>query len=210
MIPVADATTTTQECFMFSRKLVALAVLFVATLALCADDKTEKKTDQKPEENPYKKAEKGQWATYKLAMKFAGQNIDGSLKQTVTAKDDKSVTLESVANVLGQEKKETHKIDLTKPFNPLDTQQLPPGAEVKLEKKESGKESIEVAGRKQETEWTSYKVAVSANGMNFDGDVKVWVAKDVPMGGVVKTEMKMKFGGMDMEMAMNMDKFGKD
>jgi len=197
---------------MFLRTLVALAMLFLAPLALCAaePDKPEKKTDTKAEENPYKKAEKGQWATYKMAMKFAGNNIDGTMKQTVVEKDDKSITLEVVMNILGQEQKQTQKIDLTKPFNPLGGPGLPPGAEVKMEKKESGKESIEVGGKKQDTEWTSYKVAVSANGMNIDGDVKVWLAKELPMGGVVKTEMKMKLMGQEMEMAMNMEKHGKD
>ncbi len=98
---------------MFLRTLVALAMLFLAPLALCAaePDKPEKKTDTKAEENPYKKAEKGQWATYKMAMKFAGNNIDGTMKQTVVEKDDKSITLEVVMNILGQEQKQTQKIE---------------------------------------------------------------------------------------------------
>jgi hypothetical protein len=185
---------------MVSRKLVALAVLACVPMAARAEEP----------ENPYKKAQKGQWATYKMTIKLAGNNVDGTMKQTVTEKDDKSVTLEIVTNVFGNEMKQTQKIDLTKPFNPLAGQQLPPGADSKIEKKDSGKETIEVAGKKQETEWTKYKISVSAMGQMFDGDVKVWLAKDLPLGGMAKMEMKMAFGGMDMEMAMNMDKHGKD
>src|SRR5437879_5944905 len=103
---------------MFSRTLVALAMLVAAPLPLSADEpKPDKKTDTKDEDNPYKKAAKGEWATYKMAMKFAGNNIDGTVKQTVVEKDDKSITLEVVTNVLGQEQKQKQTIDLTKPFN---------------------------------------------------------------------------------------------
>src|SRR5262249_24030624 len=189
---------------MFSRMLVALAVLIVAPLALSEDEhKTDKKNEKDSIENPYKKAAKGEWATYKLTMKIAGNNVDGTIKQTVTDKDDKSITVEVVTNVFGQENKKTQTMDLTKPYNPLAGQELPGGAASKMEKKESGKESIEVGGKKQDTEWTTYKIAVTANGMNFDGDIKVWQAKDIPMGGIVKTEMKMKLAGMDMEILLN-------
>src|SRR2546423_13003 len=109
---------------MLVRKLVALAVLAVVPLALPAAEP----------ENPYKNAKKGEWASYKMSMKVAGQDIGGDLKQTVVEKTDKSVTIEAVANIFGQEQKQKHTIDLTKPFDPLATAQLPPGANAKVEK----------------------------------------------------------------------------
>jgi hypothetical protein len=161
-------------------------------------------------ENPYKKAKKGEWASYKMTIKAGGNNIDGTVKQTVTAVDEKSVTLEVATMLFGNEMKRTQTIDLTKPFNPLAGQGLPPGADAKMEKKESGKESLEIGGKKVESEWTSYKMSISAMGQNIEGNAKIWLAKDVPLGGLAKMEMKMNVAGMDTEVTMSMDKHGKD
>lgn len=162
------------------------------------------------EENPYKAAEKGQWATYKMVMKLAGQELTGSVKQTVVDKSDKEVTIEAVASIFGQEQSQKHTIDLTKPFDPLSTTQLPPGADAKIEKAESGKESIEVGGKKHDTEWTRYKMKLSVMGQDIEGETKVWLSKAIPLGGMAKMIMKMNFMGQEMEMAMELEKSGKD
>jgi len=185
---------------MFVRKFLALAIVAVVPAVLVAEEV----------DNPYKRAEKGQWVTYKLAVKAAGQNIDGSIKQTVTAKDDKNVTIEVVSNIGGQEQKQTQMIDLTKPFNPLINANLPMVGNTKIEKKESGKEAVEVDGKKIDCEWTNYKTEADAGGLKIEGDIKVWLAKELPVGGIAKMDMKMQVAGMEIQATMNLDKSGKD
>src|SRR5262245_46337730 len=94
------------------RLFAVVMALFIAPLVFAADD-----------ENPYKKTKVGDFATYKMTTKVAGQNVEGTVTQTVVAKDDKEVTLKSSGKVTAMgmdlpvpEKEE--KIDLTKPFDP--------------------------------------------------------------------------------------------
>jgi len=188
----------TRRFYMLIRSLAATLTLFCVPAFLWAD------------ENPYKNAAKGQWASYKMVMKFAGQEITGSVKQTVVDKTDKEVTIEAVANIFGQEQSQKHTIDLTKPFDPLATTQLPPGADVKVEKAENGKEKIKVAGKDHETEWIRFKMTLNIMGQDINGEAKVWQSKEIPLGGIAKMTMKMNFMGNDMEMAMELENSGKE
>lgn len=183
---------------MLIRTLGVVLALIVAPVTVFGD------------ENPYKAAEKGQWASYKMTMKIAGQELAGSVKQTVVDKSDKEVTIEAVASIFGQEQSQKHTIDLTKPYDPLSTTQLPPGADAKVEKADSGKEAIEVAGKKHDTEWTRYKLKLSLMGQDIEGETKVWLSKDIPLGGMAKMIMKMSVMGQEMEMAMELEKSGKN
>lgn len=181
---------------MLSRKLVALAVLAIAPAALCAAEP----------EHPYKKAEKGQWATYKITGRF-----EGSVKQKVTEKTDKSVSLEATITFNGMDlPPQKRTIDLTKPFDPMTASLLPLGNKAKAEKQESGKETVEAAGKKYQTEWTSYKVSADFMGNKLEGTMKVWLSKDAPVGGIVKTETKMSIMGNDIEGGSILDSSGKD
>jgi hypothetical protein len=71
------------------------------------------------EENPFKKANIGDWAEFKLT----GSSGEGKTKMTVVAKDDKELTYEvaTTYSVGGKEKTvpvQKVKIDLTKPYDP--------------------------------------------------------------------------------------------
>jgi hypothetical protein len=200
---VTIGSLTIQECCMLFRKLVAVAVLVVAPFAVRAAEP----------ENPYKKAEKGQWAEYKMSGKFGGQDVTGSIKKTVVEKDDKSVTLEVKLSFAGFDPPaQKQKIDLTKPFDPATAANFPGGGQIKpkFDKQESGKETVEVAGKKYEAEWTSYKVKISAMGNEIEGTLKLWLSKDAPVGGLVKTESKMSFMGNDINSSTELEKSGKD
>ena len=150
-------------------------------------------------ENPFKAAKKGDFAAYKMTTSAGGMSFEGTLKQTVTAKDDKSATLSAVANVMGMDQpaQET-KIDLTKPFDPASSGI--PGGKAKVEKLDSGKETIEIGGKKYECEWIKNKVVAEVNGMKFETETKVWTSKKVPLGGMVKMEMKNDMFSMKMEL----------
>ena len=186
---------------MSLRSVTAAALLIVIPAALSAAEP----------ENPFKKAEKGQWVSYKLTAKAMGMDFNGSIKQTVTDKDDKTVNLEIAASFMGNDfPAQTVKVDLTKPFNPLAAGGTPPGTETKLEKTDSGKETIEVGGKKYECEWTKYKVTGSANGADLTGESKVWLTKDIPISGMLKMQSKIKFGEVEFESTMQHDKSGKN
>src|SRR3954453_3081043 len=129
---------------MNARLFAPLLALAVAPFAGAAD-----------EENPYKKAKVGDYATYKMTTKVAGFNVEGTLTQTVTAKDDKEVTIKTTGKVNNMDiPAQEQKIDLTKPFDPAKaTGNLPPGANVNIEKLKDGSEKVKLGGKEYDTKW---------------------------------------------------------
>src|SRR5688572_22977669 len=172
---------------MRARLFAAVLALAVVPLAVGQD------------ENPYKKAKVGDYATYKMTTKVAGFNVEGTITQTVTAKDDKEVTVETSGKVQGMDipaQKQT--IDLTKPFDPTKaTGNTPPGTEVKAEKLKEGTEKVKVGDKTYEAKWETYKMKTKTAGQEIDADMKVWQAKElaIPM---VKMEMTAEVMGMKM------------
>ena len=159
------------------------------------------------EENPYKKAKVGDYATYKMTTKVGGFNVEGTLTQTVTAKDDKEATIKVSVKANGMElPSQEQKIDLTKPFDPTKVgNNLPPGAQI--EKLKDGTEKVKAGGKDYDTKWETYKMKLNAMGMAFEADMKVWQAKDlaIPM---VKMEMTADVMGNKMEMVMELETTG--
>jgi hypothetical protein len=155
-------------------------------------------------ENPFKKANVGDWAEYKMKASFAGKDLDGKMKTTVTAKNDKEATVKTVATIMGMETPaQEAKIDLTKPYDPL-TSVTPKDAEIKVEKTGDGKEKIKVGGKEYDCTWMTIKFTGKAAGMPFEGQAKVWTAKDVPLGGTVKMDMTQKQMGLEVKMALEL------
>jgi hypothetical protein len=159
------------------------------------------------EENPYKKTKIGDFATYKMTSKVAGQNVEGTVTQTVTAKDDKEVTLKSSGKVtaMGMEipvPEQEQKIDLTKPFDPTKAS-APAGAQVDVTKLKDGTEKIKAGGKEYATNWTTYKVKMKVMGMDVESEMKVWQTKDLNFP-VVKMEMTSEIAGQKMEVGMEL------
>jgi predicted TIM-barrel fold metal-dependent hydrolase len=177
------------------RLLAPLLALAVAPFALGAD------------ENPYKKAKVGDYSTFKMSTKVMGLNIEGTLTQTVTAKDDKEATIKTSGKVNNMDiPAQEQKIDLTKPFDPAKAaSNLPAGAQI--EKLKEGTEKVKVGGKEYDTKWESYKMKLTAMGMTFEADMKVWQAKDlaIPM---VKMEMTADVGGNKVETVMELESTG--
>ncbi|MBA4189135.1 MAG: hypothetical protein C0467_14145 [Planctomycetaceae bacterium] len=184
---------------MIVRLLTAVLAVAIAPVAVRAAD----------EENPYKNVKVGDFATYKMKVNVGPIAIDGTTTQNVIAKTDKEAKVKVTASVNGMEAPaQEQTIDLTKPYDPTKVGGgLPGGAEAKVEKGKEGKEKIKAAGKEFEATWTEYKVKAKANGMDIDADIKVWTAKDVPMG-MVKMTMKATVAKMDMEMTMELSEFG--
>lgn len=184
---------------MKARLLAAALALVCAPFAIAAE-----------EENPYKKTKVGDYATYKMTTKVAGLNIEGTVTQTVTAKDDKEVTIKTAGKVNGMDiPAQEQKIDLTKPFDPTKAGNLPAGTEVKVEKLKDGSEKVKVGGKEYATKWETYKMKMKAMGMEFEADMKVWQTKDlnIPM---VKMEMTADVMGNKMEVAMELTETGSE
>jgi hypothetical protein len=185
----------------FRAFVTVLALAAVATMVRAAD-----------EENPYKNAKVGDYATYTMTTKVAGFSIDGTLTQTVTAKNDKEATIKVTGSVEFGGKKmdippQEQKIDLTKPFDPTKGANLPAGTDAKIEKGKEGKEKIKVNGKEYDCTWTTYKVKAKAMGQDIDADVKSWMSKDVP-AGMVKMTMNADIAGQKMEMTMELKETG--
>src|SRR5439155_16544180 len=134
--------------------------------------------------------------------------LEGTITQTVVAKDDKEATIEVGGKVMGMDLPvQKQKIDLTKPFDPTKAGNIPPGAQVNVEKLKDGKEKMKVGTKEYDTKWETFKIKMKANGMDIDADMKVWQTADltIPM---VKMEMTMELSGQKMEMQMEMTETG--
>jgi hypothetical protein len=155
-------------------------------------------------ENPFKKAKVGDWAEYKVVAKFAGMDLDGKMKVTVTDKNDKVATLKTTSVIKGMEQPpQEGTVDLTKPYDPL-TSFTPKDAELKVEKVADGKEKIKVGGKEYDCTWMKVKFKGKAGGQVLEGDAKVWTSDSVPLGGTVKMEMTQKVMGLEIAMMIEL------
>jgi hypothetical protein len=187
-----------------SAVLAGLAVTFGFPAVSAAQD-----------DNPYKKAKVGDFFTYKMTTKIAGISTEGTMTQSVVAiaADGKEATIALSGKLLvnGQEavippKNET--IDLTKHYDPTKASgQLPPGAEVKVEKVKDGTENLTLAKTKYAANWQTYKMNMKYMGNDFTADLKVWQVKDsnIPM---VKMEMSSDVMGSKVEVLMELTETG--
>jgi hypothetical protein len=159
-------------------------------------------------ENLFGKVAVGDWAAYKWSYSHQqlGPVGNGTRKFTVTAKDDKEVTLSTgVKKVEGIAVNPDIKIDLTKPYDPKDILNLGlPRMEATKELIASGKEEIIEVGK------TKYKCnAVTITRIytnpkregNITFEFKLWIHPNAPLGGIVKQEMKVIDTGRLVEQA---------
>jgi hypothetical protein len=180
----------------------ALAVVLVPALAFAQE--------KKEGENPYRNAKVGDWVSYTMTTTVMGQKIESTLKIVVSAKDEKNATLKVTPRTGGAElPAQEMKIDLTQPYDPrTGTAGLPPGAEVKSEKVDEGKEKLKAGGKEYETSWTKMKMVAKVMGQEIKSDAKVWLAKDVPLGGLVKMESTSKVADMTVSTSMELQDSG--
>jgi len=171
--------------------LAVLAVAFLPANVRAAD------------ENPFKKAVVGDWVGYKNTTKMQGADMASEMKQTVTAKTEKTITLkiEVIMNGAAVSTTETV-IELDKPYDPTATT---PNS--KVEKLGEGEESITVGGKTYATKWVKMKITMDNAGTKMESESKAWTSPDVPLGGLVKSETVIK--SMNMTTVMEMTGAGK-
>ncbi|MCZ7647890.1 MAG: hypothetical protein M5U26_21970 [Planctomycetota bacterium] len=171
-----------------------LAALLVLSAARAEDD------------NPYKAAAVGDWVEYKnVIVQPGGAKMESTMKQTVTAKDDKSVTIKNAVSMMGQNHESEQTINLEEKYEPAP--KVPNG---KAEKLEEGAEKIAVGGTDYDCKWYKYKVTADINGGQMVSTFKVWVCKDVPISGMVKTESatSMAIGGQNIDTTSSIELSG--
>ncbi len=171
-----------------------------AIMAMVAVQPKSKAADP---DHPLSKLEKGQWIEYSTTGEVLGKKESGTRKLTVISKDEKSLTLEWTGTNNGAKQNgRRHIVDLTKAFSPLSDL-----ADNALDdvKEENGKETLEIAGKKYECEWTKYTGKIDVGFKITQCVIKIWFCRKKPLG-VVRMETKMDVGSEVLEMA----NFGKE
>ena len=170
-----------------SQVKVLKAVLALAVLVYSAAPELLQAAD----ENPFKSAKVGDWVEFKQATQMAAGNMEATMKQTVTAKDEKTVTLKMEVSANGMKPPPQEvKIELDKPYDPTQTPE-----NAKIEKLKEGDETITAGGKEYKCHWVQSKVTVDHEGTKFETESKSWISKDAPLGGLVKMEMEIKAMG---------------
>ena len=143
-----------------------------------------------PEVHPLKDAKVGDFATYNMTIKIKDQFIYGCMSQTITAKTDKDIAIEtamSINNNPCSSSRSEHKIEFAKPFDPM-AQLGAPGVGTRFVKGKTGTEKLDLAGKEYEADWTSYRVTKKNHLREYEQDLTIWRAKSVP-GFYVKIEV---------------------
>jgi hypothetical protein len=215
---------------MFVSVLIAGLVAFTSNLGWAGEAKeaaapaeTPKKESSvdsgimpKAAANPFKNANVGDWMEYAMTAEMTGSagggmkmpKMESTVKQTVTAKDDTSITLRIETSMMGTPMSREQKIPLDKPFEPYlmglkDATATPLG---------EGDETINVGRKPYACHWVKVKV-VATKPVPSESTTKAWTCKDVPMSGLVKMEsdstINMEGQTMVNKMTMELTGSGK-
>jgi hypothetical protein len=163
-------------------------------------------------DNPLKKAKVGDWVSYSMVTEMAAPMAHKSvcaMKQTVKAKDERTVTL-SIEMEVGAKKMAAHDvvIQLDQPYDPAATMMKQPDA--KIEKLAQGQETVTVGGKQYACNWVQTRASVAQPGQQITTDAKIWCCSDVPLGGMVKMEAvtSMAVGDQNVQTTTHMELTG--
>jgi hypothetical protein len=186
---------------MRQRLFVPAFVLMLACVSVpFAGEKDKGKGQAKAGDNPFRTAKVGDFASYKMTTKVAGNDLEGTMKLTVTEKDEKMVKLKSSVSLMGLSLPgQDTTVDLTKPYDVIGAvNQGQKGGT--FEKTGEGKEKIKVAGKEYDANWIAGKINAEAKGVKIDSEVKVWFSKEVPLNGMLKMETKAAIANVVLEL----------
>jgi hypothetical protein len=167
------------------------------------------------EENPFKKASVGDWASYQLAIEAGGKKLEIKLKVTMTAKDDKQATTKSTITIDGKETPEPEeRVDLTKPYDAdlwMKKFGSPEAKDMKIKKGQEDKETMTIGKTKYECKWQTFKATFKVQGEDKESEVefKFWTSPDAPLSGMVKLEVMSTSGKDTTKMTMILNESGK-
>ena len=160
-------------------------------------------------DNPYKSAKVGEWVETVSTSETMGGKMEMKMKRTVVAKDAVSVTLRTVATMMGREMPpQDAKIMFDQPYQPY----VQGDSDAKVTTLDEGDETITVSGKSYKCNWAKVKV-VATKPMPMESTVKAWSSKDIPLGGIVKMEsesvMSMEGTTMNSKTTMTLTGFGR-
>jgi hypothetical protein len=172
-----------------------LSAIFLASGLGAGDGKK----DDKEKPNPYRTAKVGDFAIYKTFSMNEGMEIPlGAEKKTVTAKDEKSVTLK----ITRESKERELKIDLTKPYEIPVSELLIVVRQGKFAKAGEGTEKIKVAGKEYNANWIAGKFTGKfPTGEETTSEIKVWFSKDAALDGLLRMKAGLGDGSLTMELS---------
>jgi hypothetical protein len=159
-------------------------------------------------DNPFRTARVGDWTVYKLVAKGKENEVLMSQKLTLIARDDKEATVEVIRVFVGTElPPTTFKVDLSKPYDPVQQPINPDPAKVdlKIEQLDAGKETLQIGDKKYECTWRKVKLTGKQKDKDVSTEAKVWVSKDAPLTGLVRVDFKAKEG----EGTMTLEEHGR-
>ncbi len=167
----------------FILKVCQMAKHFVSTVLICAlvaGFATAQQIDQ-----PLKRAKVGDYVVFKTDS----PGVKMTMRQEVTEVTEKTVTIKSVSTVNGMELPADVKTeDLTKSADPAVIAENV--KKFKVVDTGKGTETLKINGKEYRCEWKSMTTTVTANGMEIKTESKLWMSKDAPVYGLVKTETK--------------------
>ena len=172
--------------FRFVFSILSLFALLGTTSSLLAQD------------NPFKKAEVGDWVSYEMKVDAGGQTFTTTMKQTLKEKTTKEATVAVEVTAQGRTFNQEQKIPLDKPYDPAEMAKQQGGGQADVKKMGEGKDTIEVGGKKYNCTWMQLKVTVKQ--FNLETTSKVWMSSEVPLSGLVKMETDIMGRKMVMEM----------
>ena len=125
-----------------------------------------------------KKAKVGDYVVFKTI------GSPGTTTQEVIAVTDKDVTIRftSVFNGLAQKPTE-QTFSKTPKADPAQK-----AKNLKIVETGTGKETLKIGGKEYRCDWRSNKITATAGNMVIESESKVWLSKDAPVFGLVKTE----------------------
>lgn len=155
-----------------------LGVLACA-LVICA---VASRAEEKKEEHPYKKAKVGDWIEYKVTDVKSGKTFESRFKLTVKEKYENEVVFARDEHYDGRDmpQGEEH-IELNKAYR-----QDGDGESFQYEIKATKDDKVTVGGKEYACKLVEMKITTS--GLDTDEITrKVWISKDVPLDGIVKS-----------------------
>jgi hypothetical protein len=144
-------------------------------------------------ENPYKRAQVGDWTHFEQTMQAQGQSITG---QGTVEVIEKTPTLARVKGeiAIGHTREErTITIDLTEPLEDRlgdmmkqIGQQLPANAEVWIGPSQYEDDVLFIGGQRYECVKARRRMRIGQQGQELEGLIENWRCLDVPLDGIVK------------------------
>jgi hypothetical protein len=191
--------------FMRQRLFVPVFVLVLACVSVpFAGEKDKDKDKPKATDNPFRTAKVGDFVSYKMTTKVAGNDLEGTMKTSVTEVNEKTVKLKSTIAIMGFSLPGPDStVDLTKPYDPIGAVDAVDLGQKggKFEKTGEGKEKLKVAGKEYEANWITGKSKGEAKGVKIDSEIKIWFSKAVPLNGMLKMEAKASIANIVLELS---------